>query len=621
MYKRTQKSPKKFEGDRFLQNLKTIKSKLKEYEGNTLPVFHGVDPKKRKVEQIQFTQDEIRALEDAIDDFTQKSADNLIVAPPAKLAPMAESMAKYDKENIAFGANELKSLLQQYRHQVDDYYLNQKVWETTDQEFQSLLQHPIKYSRKKGGSKNSGKRTGVYTFKNDNQSETILLKQGANVGETVAEYIGANLYGLTIPEYSARCILAKDNSSPTPSIDDVYVGSIFQKAKKTQDAFVAAGYSSRGMFAGEKARLKSLVNSKESLIRKVLDINGETGNTLEYCAANVLWHGDHDFHTGNTVLVEDGDSRKFVKIDHGFSFFNFDRKVVDIFNPLAGKILSINPKRFLKGDKIVEFYPTNHFWDYAVENKQFYFNANFVKACEEITNTTPEDIRDNIEQSLKNVQAIYGPHANEALKQFALRIGMKSSDIITLAGKKNSDFLRYKIEDHMVSRLIERQASIRQLAEYCKHHTAKLDKTRNLFSKKLNKAIIKSHDKIRKIENKSKKHKMDEVLAKNQQAVLLREIELLKLVQQANDLGILEISETGEFTIKDEFYFYNSGKRQKISPEEFKEEMKKIVSNKQSFDVEKHYPLSIESLSILRDIRLEAKDKENTVRKNKSIKK
>jgi hypothetical protein len=612
-------STNEFERERFLQNLNIIQSKLKEYEGNTLPVFNKVDPGKREVQRIPFTEDELRSLEKAIDDFTQKAPDTLVVPPPARLAPMAETMAKYSKENIAFGAQELKSLLQLYHHQVDDYYLNQKVWKTTDPEYQSLIKFPTKYSKKKGGAKNTGKRTGVYTFKDSVRSETMLLKQGANVGETVAEYIGANLYRLTIPDYSARCILAKDESSPNPTIDDVYVGSIFQKAKKTQDTFAAAGYSQRGIFAGEKARIKSLIKSKDSLIRKVLDLNDDTGHTLEYSAANVLWHGDHDFHTGNTVFVENENDSKFIKIDHGFSFFNFNRKVVDIFNPLAGKILSISPKRFLKGDKMVEFYPTNHFWDYAIENKQFYFNANFVKACEEITNCKPEAIRENIEHSLKNVQNIYGPHANEALKQFALRMGMKSSDITPLANKKNSDFLRYKIEDHMVSRLIERQASMHKLAELCKKQTAKLDKSRNLFSKKLNKMVISGYDKISKIENKATKHKMDEVLAKNQQTVLLREIELLKLVQQANDLGILEISKTGEFTILDEFYFYNSGQRQKITPEEFIKDMGKIVSNKQSFDIEKHYPLSMDSLNILREIRLESKDKENTVRKNKSM--
>lgn len=595
----------KFENERFLQNLKTIKSRLKEYEGNKLPVFHEFAPEKDKVQEIHFTQTELMALEKAIDDFTHKTPNTLLVPPPAKLAPMAESMAKSNKENIAFGAHELKSLLQQYHHQVDNFYLNHKVWKTTDPAFQSLMQHPTQFKRKVGGAKNTGKRTGVYTFKNDSQSETMLLKQGANVGETVAEYIGANLYELTIPEYSARCILAKDESSPTPTLDDVYVGSIFQKSKKTQDTFAAAGYASRGLFAGEKARLKSLTNNKDSLIRKVLDLNEDTGHTLEYSAANVLWHGDHDFHTGNTIFVENEDGSKFVKIDHGFSFFNFNRKVVDIFNPLAGKVLSISPKRFLKGDKLIEFYPTNHFWDYAIENKQFYFNANFVKACEEIANFEPESIRNNIEKSLKNVQDMYGPNANEALKQFGLRIGIKESDLTILAKKKNSDFLRYKIEDHMVSRLVERQVSIRKLAEYCKKHTAKLDKTRNLFSKKLNTMIIKNYDNISKIENKAKKNKMDDILAKNKQAMLLREIELLKLVQQANDLGILDISQTGEFTIKDEFYFHNSGKRQLITPSEFKAEMSKIVSNKHSFDLEKNYPLSTESLSLLREIRLE----------------
>ena len=604
------KGTTKSDTDAILENLKAIKQNIKESEGKPLPIIQAFIADKKMVQKIQLTHSELKELEKEIDDFTQKAAKKLVLPLPKKLVPVAKSMAAKDTDNLAFGAGELKRILQSYHRQVDDYYLNPKVWKTPDSTFQELLKHPIKYSPKKGGAKNTGKRTGVYIFKHGEQSETMLLKQGANVGETVAEYVGGRLYGLTIPEYSARCILAKDDSNPTPTIDDIYVGSIFQKSKKTQDGFAAAGLNSRPLFAGERARLK-LFDSKDSLIRKILDLNDESGHTLEYSAANVLWHGDHDFHTGNTVYAENDDKKKFVKIDHGFSFFNFNRKVVDIFNPLAGKFLSISPKRYLKGDKLVEFYPTNHFWDYAIENKQFYFNANFIKACEEVVNCKPEAIRQNIEESLKNVQAIYGANANEAFKQFALRIGMKESEISPIAKRKNPDFIRYKIEDHMVARLIERQTSISKLADYCKKHTVKLDKRRKLLSKKLNKIIIKEYAKISKVEAKLKKNKIDETLAKNQQAALLKEIELLKMVQQANDLGILGISKTGAFVINDEYYFYNCGKRQLITPAEFNDEMHKMVSNKQTFSVENQYPMSEESLVLLREIRLVTKDKES----------
>lgn len=610
--RKTNKSSK----DIILENLKVIKHLIKEFEGKPLPIINSFVAEMKTVTQTQFTYNQLKELEKEIDNFTQQAAKKLILPLPQKLIPVAKSMATKETENIILGASELKQILQNYHNQVDKYYLKPQVWKTPDIAYQDLLKNPIQFKPKKGGAKNTGKRTGVYTFQNGERSETMLLKQGANVGETVAEYVGGCLYGLTIPEYSARCILAKDDTDPALSLDSVYVGSIFQKTKKTQDGFAAAGYRSRPFFAGTRARLKKLFDSNDSLIRKILDINDDTGHTLEYSAANVLWHGDHDFHTGNVVLVEDENKKKFVKIDHGFSFFNFNRKVVDIFNPLAGKFLSISPKRFLKGEKLIEFYPTNHFWDYAVENKQFYFNAHFVKACEEIVNCKPEAIRQNIEASLKNVQAIYGTNANEAFKQFALRIGMNESEILPIAKRKNADFIRYKIEDHMVGKLIERQASISNLAEYCKKHTAKLDKSRNLISKKLNKKVIKLYDKIRNIEKNVKKNKIDPQVAKNQQAALLKEIEFLKLVQQANDLGILEISATGAFIINSEFYFHNSGKRRLITSDEYDKEMHKMVSNKLLFHNDDNYPLSDESISLLREIRRICKNKEQKSRPN-----
>lgn len=594
--RKLRKRPNANQPKRILSNLRKIKHHLQHYDDNQATTYQTIIPGESQVSTIEVRKSELQALERVIDDLTHNAINTQWVPPPEKLGLLAEQLAKADQTTIAFSAHRLNTLLQRYRNDVDAFYLDSHTWQTPDVEYQELLSHPQKYKPKQGGSKNTGKRTGVYSFASENnQTETLLIKQGANVGETIAEYIGANLYGLTIPEYSARCILVGDKSNPSPSIDDVYVASIYQKADSIEDAYSAAGYSSRGMFAGEKARVKHLFNNNDSLIRKVLELNDESGHTLEYSAANVLWHGDNDFHTGNTVLVTDKDGKKFVKIDHGFSFFNFGKKVVDIFNPMAGKVMSVSPKKFVKGGKLLEFYPTNHFWDYAIENKQFYFNAQFVKACEEIVNQTPEDIRNNIEKSLNNVQAAYGENANEAFKQFALRMGMKSQHIHQLA-KGKTDFLRYAIEDHMVSRLIERQASISKLAAYCKSQTAKLDKTRHAFSKKLNKAIINNMNQISKMKSNPL------------QAVLLKEIAILKMIQQANDLGILTISKTGEFTIDNEFYYHNNGQRQLMNADAFKAEMKQIVSHNSlkdsNTDLKNKTPISDTNLALLRDLRL-----------------
>lgn len=597
---------------RIMSNLRKIKRNIQNYDDSNMPTFHTVLPGQDKVSTVKINKNELEELERLIDDLTQKALNAQLVAPPEKLGLLVEQLARSDQSTLAFSAHRLKKLLQSYGTNVDEFYLNKDTWQTPDVKFQELLTHPQKYKPKQGGSKNAGKRTGVYTFTDkNNQTETLLIKQGANVGETIAEYIGANLYEMTIPEYSARCILVGDKSNPSPTINDVYVASIYEKADTIQDAYSAAGYSSRGMFAGEKARLKHLFNNKESLIRKILDLNDESGHSLEYSAANVLWHGDNDFHTGNTVYVTNEKGGKFVKIDHGFSFFNFGKKVIDIFNPMAGKVMSLSPKKFVKGGKLLEFFPTNHFWDYAIENKQFYFNAQFVKACEEIVNQKPEEIRNNIEKSLNNIQAIYGQNANEAFREFALRIGMKPQQINQLA-KGKTDFLRYAIEDHMVSRLIERQASISKLAAYCKTQAAKLDKSRHTISKKLNKAIIKNMDQISKMKSNP------------MQAVLLKEIALLKLVQQANDLGILNISKTGEFIIDSEFYYHNNGQRQLINADEFKSQMKTMVSleslKETAPNLKNKTPISESNLKLLREIRLAKKEFGNQPNKRRANK-
>ncbi|MGE3319459.1 MAG: hypothetical protein AB7I18_09175 [Candidatus Berkiella sp.] len=589
-----------------LHNLRRIKKNLKKYQRKVLPTILYSDEESVKSKQI--SNNDLKELEHEIDILIQKAASTLAVPLPSELGTLAEEMAQSDPTTLVFRATKLKTLLKIYYRQVDQYYLDKNVWHSPDGAYQSLLNHPQKFSRKAGGAKNAGKRTGVYSFQENDWTETMLIKQGADVGETIAEYIGANLYKLTIPDYSARCIMVRDDSSDKPGIQDVYVASIYPKGKLIQDTYAAAGYRDRGLFAGEKARLKALFNSDESMIRKILDLNEDTGHTLEYSAANVLWHGDHDFHAANTVFVQSDEGSKFVKIDHGFSFFNFKKKLVDIFNPFAGKVLSISPKQYIKGGKAIQFFPTNHFWDYAIENKQFYFNPQFVKACEEIANRTPEEIRLNIEQSLNNVQEVYGQHAQAALIQLALRIGMKQQEIAAHAKNPNVDFLRYRIEDYMVTRLIERQAAISKLAAYCKNHTGKLDKNRHAFSKKLNKKIIECLDQSKKMAKQNAKGKIAHQAAARQQSVLSKEIELLKLVQQANDLGLLTVSENGEFTISDEFYFHNSGQRQLISPQEFKDAMSHIVSQKSTpadkIDIQTQFPLSEQSLAILRDIRI-----------------
>lgn len=84
----------------------------------------------------------------------------------------------------------------------------------------------------------------IHSKKPDSNDQLMMLiKQGDSLGETIAEYIGGNLYQLLIPEHSAKAILVRDNSADTPSLNDVYVTSIYERgASNVQDAFKIAGY-------------------------------------------------------------------------------------------------------------------------------------------------------------------------------------------------------------------------------------------------------------------------------------------------------------------------------------------------------------------------------------------
>jgi dipeptidase len=478
-------------------------------------------------------------------------------------------------------------------------------WATPDRSFQELLRHPKKFKPKESGSKNTGLLTGVYEFEHQDEIQTLLIKQGADIGETIAEYVGANLYGLTLPENAAPCILVVDNSKENPDMEDVYVASFYANTEsgwELQDAFEAVGFDSRGHFAGTKARLGKMFNKSGSLVRKIIKMDHEQAqHSLGICAASVLWHGDHDFHTGNFVVHRKKSSNpdipdeiKFIKIDHGFSFFNFKEDVVNILSPFAGKVFKMNLNPAKKNRKLIEFYPTNHFWDFAVEAKLFYFNPQFIKACDDIAALDEDKIRENIHQSLENVKNAYGDNATKSLSSFGKRMGMTSKSI-SANQAQNVDEISLNIENYMVSRLQERQASMGRLADKCRERLKHIDKNREIYSYKLNDYIIEIEHRMRTIDEKYPSSSaspsvlfLDPAISQNERIknlpkiqnvkqILEKEIEFIKMLQQANDLGILELK--GEnYSITMPFYFHHNGKRELISENEFKARMDSTVN-------------------------------------------
>ncbi|MCS5708206.1 hypothetical protein CC99x_004740 [Candidatus Berkiella cookevillensis] len=465
--------------------------------------------------------------------------------------------------------------------------LDPKLWQTYDNDYAEYLKRPLKYKAKEGGAKQGGIHTGVYTFKGKTDSDNalmMLIKQGDSLGETIAEYVGGNLYQLTISNHAAKAILVRDNLSKSPSAQDVYVTSIYEQgAGNVQDAYKIAGYKERPRFARVQHALKKAFGYEdESLMRKILiDDQTMADNSLGYIIANVLWHGDHDVHMGNFVRIEKDGGVKYSKIDHGFSFFNFDKEIVDIFDPLGGKKVDVSLKRAFKGGKFVEWYPFNHFWDLAAEKKGFYFSGPFITGCEDIASLDIDTIKKNIHTSLITVKNIYANQSNEALIAFAKRMGMNKKELYgndASTTKKDPEKIIRNIEDFMIERLKYRQASLNKLAQNCRKGAAKLTDEHHVLSREIGKIIIEKLDKIIQINTLSKTTDLDEhkTLYHKEKQALEQEIDFLKLLEQANDLGYLTAM-NGKLIIFGEFNYLNAGKKQRITPAIFEEKLKSIV--------------------------------------------
>ena len=424
---------------------------------------------------------------------------------------------------------------------------NHLIWSTTDPQYKNLVNNPIKFKPKAGGAKNTGQKTGIYTFENNGNKQTALIKQGADVGETIAEYVGAKLYNVTMPGYAAECVLFKDKTGKGRT-EDVYVGSVYANAKTIQDAFQRAGYSARGLFRGMEASVRRMLGKKDSLIHKVLDIDAkETNHCLAKAAANALWHGDHDFHTGNFVYVDDGDSKRFVKIDHGFSFFNFDKNIVDIRSATAGKVAKVN----LPGssNKTIEFFPTNHYWDIYQADPGFYYSPYFINACEEVCAIPRSQIKTTIAAALKDVVETYGKkNTPKALADFASRMGMDPNMVKEFA-KQTPEEIATQVQTFMVTRLVDRQQSLRKLADQCNDA---LKKQQLPISKEIQKAIDKAV-KMSTTGARSRTYLTDNVQGKRPLPPIAA---YLLILQKANDLGLLTVDANNHWTLKEPGVFY-----------------------------------------------------------------
>jgi len=550
-------------------------------------------------------QNQIKAL---IQDLPNMQLSN---QPPPDINTLLKSELK--KGVSDFDPNsDLHANIAKFQVEIKNSYLGSEIWKTNDPDFDGLMGHIKKFKAKEGGAKQAGKRTGVYTFDDESgNKEMMLIKQGDNVGETIAEYVGGQLYQMTIPEHAAKAFLVRDQTGT--SINDVYVTSVYEKnAKSVVDAYEIAGLKERRSIFGEiwkrgANKVKKFFGSKDqSDFRKILRHDEiEAGNSLGYSMANVLWHGDHDVHMGNFVHVEKNDGqKKFMKIDHGFSFFNFDDDVVDIMgSPMKGKVASLSVSRWAKGGKLFEAYPFNNFWSMAAERKRFYFSGPFIKGCEDIASLKEEGIRGNLRKSLAEVRDIYQPNAVDALMQFGERLGLNSESMNKkVEGVDNvEEIILHNIENHMVLKMQKRQQSMSKMADFCRGQASKLTTEHHKLSREMDKQVIKLLDEkaknevdlnkfVNALHNTSSKEQTESIkeemaILMNKNFALTSEIRFFKMLEQANDMGYLTVNNDNELSIKDSFYFYDEGHKQQINKEEFDNEMKKITKLKEVGDL------------------------------------
>jgi hypothetical protein len=473
-------------------------------------------------------------------------------------------------------------LITEYEIILHESYLGRDIWYSPDEAYSPFLQCPKDFKPKQGGAKNAGLRTGVYTFADGKDELKALIKQGNTPGETMAEYIGSKLYELTIPDYSARCLLVRDTKAAVHSVADVYVGSIFPKGE-VQDAFKAAGFEKRDRFAGLRARLHKGIGSKESAVQKVIDIDAhDEGHSLVVIAANALWQGDHDLHLGNLLHQKYALMFKFIKIDHGFSLANLDPEVVDIFASTAGNVVDVSAARAAAGGKLLELNPTNHYWDLGVEPR-FYFDGPFIKACEDIYKLTEQQIAASVRQSFDNIAKTYRP---ENLREALLSLSDRIKCPIGFVREHTDQSLAQHIQAFIVERLVKRKLSLVDLANNCREQVLKHNPERsersalieqhiNVLTKKLNA----NNETIKKIEARLDLspilHQFDRqpyrdskegYLGKNK--ILAMEREFFNILKQANDMGYLEFDD-GKFNINGDFYFKDDGKRDLITKATF----------------------------------------------------
>lgn len=321
----------------------------------------------------------------------------------------------------------------------------------------NLLTYIAKHKKiadKSAGANNNGNLTGVYQSEDGRQ--TILFKQGKNEAETIAEFVAAGLYNTVLNGLASECLLAYPDNSQAKNIQDnakqIYVGSVF--FQEFTEIFKDAGFKSREKFT----RLLHHHKTKK-LVSKY-----KNNEDFHKVLASSLWLGDYDIHWGNFGSAVINGKKRIVKIDHGWSLYKL-RPKIDFLKHFG----HLTPGK-----------PTNHFWDFAVNDCELYLSDKFSKALDDVASINIVDIEKTIQQRLDEAAKLYD---DKYLINFARRSGINQQKL----KEKTGDELKTIITTEISSLLKQRQDYLKNLSTAIKLENCI---TQNPKTKKFNIDII-----------------------------------------------------------------------------------------------------------------------------------
>lgn len=258
----------------------------------------------------------------------------------------------------------------------------------------------LTYSQRKvGGANQSGEFGGVYQ---DSSGRKMLLKHD-KAEKDMAEFLSAEIFSKTAPEYSARVELA--SFTPRGGEKQKYIASIFldgyEDLFKTVKAPFFPTKDGRTFMAGTANKVTGFLR---------IGLLGRDGRTPKYegfsqVMATSLLTGDFDVHTGNVGLAqESGAQKRLVRIDYAGAWKGLEAEI----HPHSH---SRHP--FGRG-------PTNHYREYP---RILRISEEMSRECDKVAKI---DLSPTIDEAFDKMAKVYN---EEDITKFLTRMGVNKSDI------------------------------------------------------------------------------------------------------------------------------------------------------------------------------------------------